>query len=1540
MNWKRRSAVKRAARSVVEFLEDRRLLSAQISDVTSAHVPSAVAFNTISTGFTGATASRVETVTITDTGNSALIFGSGAFSIVNDPTTTANAANFTIVNSGSLPSSLAPGASATVQLQYSATAVGLQSALLKINSNDPVKPTLTINLHGIGTPGQFGVLEPSLVQVLRAHNIPTIVGAGPNDVNINTQKYPINPDPSSQEVPMQRMVVATPGVPVTITSIASFSTATPAISRIGYYTPGDPTDTTELFHIGKVDAQVVDPTTVGASSFDPGSSPFGLYAVFPGTTTPNGSLDVHYSEDELNVLDPTHARKIRFFPMETPNGTVVPNTFIFATEDYNDPTAFNSFINYVGIISNVKAAPNAALGSTPSSPTGTNPPVMGVQENQTAPGSDTLVFNTIQNPNSIVPDVVHNTNTITINNTGDQPLVINSLTLSDTKNWTIVSPPPPGTAIAGGSSLTVTIKFIATTDPPHSIDETNDIKSDSGVSVQAAGGVWTGTLTVNSNDAVNPTRTVNLAGYWQYQSEHENEPSLTTMSNLMFGYSSDTTGAAAKQGTEYPNNGNTPILYGSEVDPSTDQGLLVAADPSEPVSLIEAAAFHQQYITFTAMDGTTTEGIVSVSESGTTVTVTTQGATAFKTGDTVIIAVGSGVPTATPYTGTFTITSKPTSSTFTYENPMSGLAAYATQTTAAVAGYYPAGGSTKYLYKDQPNNGQSIFPMLAKDSFSTVQTSFTPAGAFGISLDGENSQDSKNPIDLTFNNSSHALRFFPALDANGNVIPNTWIVGLDYRNYLNPNGDYQDLYMILTNATFESLPATPVDLAASQGSGGALLQWAPVSGATGYNVYQVVNGTNVKVNSSPITTTSYLDSTAPGGGVVKYVVTSVNASSVESPGASASVNLAAVNTVPVAPAIQQADGSSGTQVSLTWTASAGATSYNVLREDPGQSSFTTIATGVTATTFADMNVTGGLTYQYEVQAKNANGTSPSSAEMQATVTQLPMAPATPGNFQVSSASVAGVILAWNASAGATSYTIAREDPGTSTFTPIMSGITVTTFTDPNVAAGSTYQYEIEASNGIGTSAFSSPIQANIPLNAPSAPTNLQESTASGTSVALTWDAAVGATSYIVQREEPGASSFVQIAAGLTNTSYTDTAVQAGQSYQYEVLAQNASGTSAPDGPVTAAIPSLNASLDVTVGRGAATFVQFTTDTGTSTTIRLSGAGAATVHFAAATISQGSLGAGVLVTGTHIEISSITTTGTTAGSVLRVQTRGGSNSVNIGGITADAPLNSIQAGTSALIGALAVNGPVNRILLGSASAASLNVGGKLGTLQLGVASGVSLTASGPIQNLIAASWTSNQMITAPSIGSMRIKGDAEIAVTTGTIRSLRVGGKLHDSTLILGTVGKMDMASLVAGSISSTMINAAGNLGTISAATLINSQVYAGGLSPQEAFPPTSSGFPAVATITSVNLKKIKGVFSDVNSSIAASHINHLTLGMVQFNNGGTPFGVEANVVHVLAAVDPTTGKPFTLTGLTSASAVHDVLLKKGIQPGDFAIQII
>jgi len=71
------------------------------------------------------------------------------------------------------------------------------------------------------------------------------------------------------------------------------------------------------------------------------------------------------------------------------------------------------------------------------------------------------------------------------------------------------------------------------------------------------------------------------------------------------------------------------------------------------------------------------------------------------------------------------------------------------------------------------------------------------------------------------------------------------------------------------------------------------------------------------------------------------------------------------------------------QVTLSWSASAGAVSYNVERSTTSGGPYTTVATP-TATRFTDTNVTNGITYFYVVEAANLAGPSPNSVQVSAT----------------------------------------------------------------------------------------------------------------------------------------------------------------------------------------------------------------------------------------------------------------------------------------------------------------------------------------------------------------------------------------------------------------------------------------------------------------------------------------------------------------------------------------------------------------------------
>jgi fibronectin type 3 domain-containing protein len=91
-----------------------------------------------------------------------------------------------------------------------------------------------------------------------------------------------------------------------------------------------------------------------------------------------------------------------------------------------------------------------------------------------------------------------------------------------------------------------------------------------------------------------------------------------------------------------------------------------------------------------------------------------------------------------------------------------------------------------------------------------------------------------------------------------------------------------------------------------------------------------------------------------------------------------------VGALPVVPSKLSAVGGVG-QVTLTWAAAEGATSYNIYRAtSPGAEGNTPVRTGVTTTSFVDIGLTNGTTYYYEVTAVNSNGQSGLPSETSAT----------------------------------------------------------------------------------------------------------------------------------------------------------------------------------------------------------------------------------------------------------------------------------------------------------------------------------------------------------------------------------------------------------------------------------------------------------------------------------------------------------------------------------------------------------------------------
>jgi len=99
-------------------------------------------------------------------------------------------------------------------------------------------------------------------------------------------------------------------------------------------------------------------------------------------------------------------------------------------------------------------------------------------------------------------------------------------------------------------------------------------------------------------------------------------------------------------------------------------------------------------------------------------------------------------------------------------------------------------------------------------------------------------------------------------------------------------------------------------------------------------------------------------------------------------------------TVPLAPAGLAATAGNA-QVSLTWSASSGATSYHVKRSTTTGGPYTQVG-APTSTSYTDTGLIDGTTYYYVVSAVNSAGESSNSSEVSAT----PVAPVTQARVTV------------------------------------------------------------------------------------------------------------------------------------------------------------------------------------------------------------------------------------------------------------------------------------------------------------------------------------------------------------------------------------------------------------------------------------------------------------------------------------------------------------------------------------------------------------
>jgi len=179
----------------------------------------------------------------------------------------------------------------------------------------------------------------------------------------------------------------------------------------------------------------------------------------------------------------------------------------------------------------------------------------------------------------------------------------------------------------------------------------------------------------------------------------------------------------------------------------------------------------------------------------------------------------------------------------------------------------------------------------------------------------------------------------------------------------------------------------------------------------------------------------------------------------------------------------------------------------------------------------------------------------------------PSPPGTPTGLTAGTPTASTVPLSWTApgSGGApASYTVQYQVTGGSGWTQV-SGISGTSYSVTGLAASTEYNFQVQAVNAGGSSAFTATSNATTAAGTtPGVPTNLTADSPTSSSIALSWTApsvgGVGAT-YNVQYQVLGAGSWTA-GPSTSSTNMTVTGLSASTTYNFQVQTSNGGLTSA------------------------------------------------------------------------------------------------------------------------------------------------------------------------------------------------------------------------------------------------------------------------------------------------------------------------------------------------------------------------------------------
>jgi fibronectin type 3 domain-containing protein len=264
-------------------------------------------------------------------------------------------------------------------------------------------------------------------------------------------------------------------------------------------------------------------------------------------------------------------------------------------------------------------------------------------------------------------------------------------------------------------------------------------------------------------------------------------------------------------------------------------------------------------------------------------------------------------------------------------------------------------------------------------------------------------------------------------------------------------------------------PDTPSGLSASADSSSSItISWSSVPDADSYKIYRSSTGISFTSRGTS-TSTSYTDTGLSSNTTYYYRVSASNAGGEGSQSISVSARTLPPPPPPNTPSDVSATADSSSSITISWTSVPDADGYRIYRSTASYLTFSLRGTSTSAS-YTDTGLSANTTYYYKVSAYNSTGGESSQSSYISTKT-LVAVPNAPTGVSASAVLSQKVMISWNSSTNTEEYHIYRRTGSSGEFNKIGTS-TITSYTDSEVEASTTYYYRVSASNASGESSLS------------------------------------------------------------------------------------------------------------------------------------------------------------------------------------------------------------------------------------------------------------------------------------------------------------------------------------------------------------------------------------------------------------------------------------------------------------------------------------